>query len=64
MPHYVQLVVKAPFSAKSKATDMAGPPVLNETVVGPPVPNLFGVCAIPVAKNPDLSGLRPAKFEF
>ncbi len=40
---------------------MAGPPVLNETTVGPPVPNVLGVCAMPVAPNPDR---RPAKSGF
>ncbi len=52
---------KIPQSAKAQATDLAGQPVLNETVLGPPVPNLLGVCAKPVIPNPDFASLRPAK---
>jgi hypothetical protein len=50
--------------AKATATDMAGPPVLNETVIEPPVSNLLGVCAMPVVENPDVAGLRPEQFWF
>ncbi len=37
---------------------MAGPPMLNETVVVLPVPILLGVCAVPVVPNPDFTGLQ------
>ena len=40
-------------SAQAEATDMAGPPVVNETAVGPPVPHVLGAGAMPVVQSED-----------
>jgi hypothetical protein len=54
-----------PQSAKPKVTDnMAGPPVLNETVVGPPVPNLLGICSMPVVRHPELPAVGQQHPDF
>ena len=49
-------------SAKAEGTGMAGPPVSNETGCGPLVPNLFGLCLMPVVQNPVIFG-PPARAD-